>query len=184
MPKTRKQPPAEYLWGKRQGVRQARELDVECVGTGTTIHARTIDLSPTGMLVEAHDGNVPPVGEGDLVPLAYLVAVAFQGGMKAVFSPEVAVRAEIVRVTTSPLDASFLRLGCRFARRLTPLQCRRLGIDQSDAADAALDLRPQRGGEDAEALVPVELVEISARPGKRKPGVKIAPFRERRKREL
>ena len=87
-------------------------------------------------------------------------------------------------MTTSPLDASFLRLGCRFTRRLTPLQCRRLGIDESDAADAALDLLPCKTGDGTSELVPVELVEVSARPGKRKPGVKIAPFRERRKRDL
>ena len=183
MPKTPYHPPAEYLWGKRQAVRQARELDVECVGTGSTIHARTVDLSPGGMLVEARDQDLPPVGPGELVPLAYLVAVAFQGGMKAVFTPEVTVRAEVVRVTTSPLDPGFLRLGCRFLRRLTPRQCRRLGIEEPDEAEAALDLGRSTGDGGGDAVVPVEMLVVAARPGKRKPGVKIAPFRERRKRE-
>lgn len=184
MPKTRHQPPAEYLWGKRHGMREPLEIDVVCVGTGTTLHARTIDLSRGGMLVEVHDADVPPVGAGELVPLAFLVAVAFRGGMKAVLGPDVSVRAEIVRVTTSPVDRGFLRLGCRFRRRLSPRQCRQLGIDASDEADAALDLARAHKDAQEEPILPVELVEVTARPGKRRPTVRLAPLRERRRRDV
>jgi len=179
--KTRKRLQTEYLFGKRHGVREARELDVECVGTGATIRARTVDLSRVGMLVEAHDGTLPPLAEGELVPLALLVAVAFKDGMRATFGSALSVRAEVVRVTTSPEDAGFLRLGCRFTRLLTPRQCRLLGIDDSEGIDASLDLaRTSTDGVTAPVL-PVELVEVSARRGRRKPAVRIAPLRERRR---
>lgn len=183
MSKARKQPPREYLFGKRHGVRQARALDVECVGAGATIQARTIDLSRVGMLVMARDGTIPRVGQGELLPLALLVAVAFKGGMRATFGCDLAVRAEIVRVTTSPVDAGFLRLGCRFTRLLTPRQCRLLGIDASEALDASLDLARTIEDGVADPVLPVELVEVSARQGRRKPAGRLAPLRERRKRD-
>jgi hypothetical protein len=103
VPKTRKQPPASTC-GASAGRAPGPQLDVECVGTGTTIHARTIDLSPTGMLVGPMTERAPG-RRGRLVPLAYLVAVAFQGGMKAVFSPRWRPRGDRPR-DDEPLGAS------------------------------------------------------------------------------
>lgn len=174
-------PPADHLSGKRRWMRQRREVDVVCVGAGTTVRARTIDVSRGGMLVEARDDEVPPVGLGDLVPLAFLVAVAFKDGMKAILGPGMSVRAEVVRVTTSPVDRGFLRLGCRFERALTPRQCAALGIDETDVRDPALDLGSPEDDDAAQLVAPLERTEVTARPGKRRPVLRLAPKRERRR---
>lgn len=126
-------------------------MDVVCVGTGATIRGQTIDISRSGMLVSARDASLPPVGAADLVPLAFLVAAAFSDGMRVVLGPDVTVRAEVLRVTTSPADRGFLRLGLRFRRTLTRQQCAKIGIDETDIPDPSLDLTP-----DLEFAPPVE----------------------------
>jgi hypothetical protein len=128
----------DHLSGKRRWIRQSRVIEVICIGAGGTVRARTVDISRGGVLVEAIDADVPPLGDGDLVPLAYLAAVAFADGMKVVLGPELTVRADVVRVTTSPCERSFLRLGCRFRRPLTAKQSAQLGIDETDVPDPSL----------------------------------------------
>ncbi len=117
-------------------------MEVVCVGAGATVRGQTIDISRSGMLISVRDGSLPPVRAGDLVPLAFLVAVAFADGMRVILGPDVNVRADVLRVTTSPADAEFLRLGCRFRRTLTRQQCAQIGIDETDTPDPSLDLVP------------------------------------------
>lgn len=178
--KNRNALPSDHLSGKRRWTRQSRSIAVVCVGAGSTVRARTIDISRGGVLVEAQHDDVPPVGDGDLVPLAFLVSVAFADGMKVILGQEVSVRADVVRVTTSPVDRSFLRLGCRFRRALTRQQCARLGIDETDVPDPALDLAGD-AEEGAGAPAPAaESLEVTARPGRRKSAASASLRAERR----
>ncbi len=172
--------PPDHLSGKRRWMRQPIVIEAVCVGAGATVRGKTIDVSRGGMLFEAHDGDIPPVGDGDLVPLAFLVAAVFAQGMKAKLGPKVSVLADVIRVTTSPLDRNFLRLGCQFRTPLTRRQCAKLRIDESDVPDPSLDLGPQSldGMEDsAEAG---EVLEVTARPDRRRMARSAAPSENRR----
>ncbi|MFO0934653.1 MAG: PilZ domain-containing protein [Planctomycetota bacterium] len=136
-------PPPEtveaLLTGRRRWTRQARALDVVCAGIGATLRARTVDVSRGGLLAEAVDADVPPLHEGDLMPMAYLAAVAFAKGVTVTLAPDLTVRGDVVRVTTSPKERSFLRLGIRFRRPLTTAQCALLRIDATDRSDPTFD---------------------------------------------
>lgn len=136
-------PPPEtveaLLTGRRRWTRQARALDVVCAGIGATVRARTVDVSRGGLLAEAVDADVPPLHEGDLMPMAYLAAVAFAKGVTVTLAPDLTVRGDVVRVTTSPKERSFLRLGIRFRRPLTTAQCAVLRIDATDRSDPTFD---------------------------------------------
>lgn len=127
------------LTGRRRWTRQARSFDVVCAGIGATVRARTVDVSRGGLLAEAVDGDVPPLHEGDLMPMAYLAAVAFAKGVTVTLAPDLVVRGDVVRVTTSPKQKSFLRLGIRFRRPLTAAQCSVLRIDATDRSDPTFD---------------------------------------------
>jgi len=172
----------DHLSGKRRWLRQPRAIPAVCIGAGATVRGKTIDVSRGGMLFEAHDGDIPPVSDGDLVPLAFLVAVVFAEGMTAKLGKKVTVVADVVRVTTSPLDRNFLRLGCNFRTPLTPRQCARLGIDETDAPDPSLDLDPA-GLDGMQASADAgELIEVTAKPDRRKMARGAAPAQERRAR--
>ncbi|MBL9086080.1 MAG: PilZ domain-containing protein [Planctomycetia bacterium] len=136
-------PPPEtveaLLTGRRRWTRQARVFDVVCEGIGATVRARTVDVSRGGLLAEAVDADVPPLHEGDLMPMAYLAAVAFAKGVTVTLAPNLTVRGDVVRVTTSPKERSFLRLGIRFRRPLTAAQCAVLRIDATDRSDPTFD---------------------------------------------
>lgn len=140
-------PPPEtveaLLTGRRRWTRQARALDVVCAGIGATLRARTVDVSRGGLLAETVDADVPPLHEGDLMPMAYLAAVAFAKGVTVTLAPDLTVRGDVVRVTTSPKERSFLRLGIRFRRPLTAAQCAVLRIDASDRSDPTFDPRDE-----------------------------------------
>jgi hypothetical protein len=139
-------PPPEtveaLLTGRRRWTRQARALDVVCAGIGATLRARTVDVS-RGVLAETVDADVPPLHQGDLMPMAYLAAVAFAKGVTVTLAPDLTVRGDVVRVTTSPKERSFLRLGIRFRRPLTVAQCAVLRIDASDRSDPTFDPRDE-----------------------------------------
>jgi len=173
--------PPDHLSGKRRWMRQPRVIDAVCAGAGATVHGKTIDVSRGGMLFEAHDGDIPPVGDGDLVPLAFLVAAVFAQGMRVKLGSKVSVLADVVRVTTSPLDRNFLRLGCHFRSPLTNRQCVKLGVDQTDAPDPSLDLNPQSIDVAEDTPEVGELLEVTAKEDRRKPARSAASGPERRK---
>ena len=114
-------------------------VSVVCAGIGATVRAKTVDVSRGGLLAEAVDADVPPLHEGDLMPMAYLAAVAFAKGVTVTLAPDLTVRGDVVRVTTSPKERSFLRLGIRFRRPLTAAQCAVLRIDATDRSDPTFD---------------------------------------------
>jgi hypothetical protein len=127
------------LTGRRRWTRQPRRLDVVCAGVGATVRARSVDVSRGGLLAEAVDADVPAIEAGELVPMAHLAALAFAKGVTVTLSADLKVRGDVVRVTTSPQDRSFLRLGIRFRRPLTAAQCAALRIDASDRSDPTFD---------------------------------------------
>lgn len=77
------------------------------------------------------------------MPMAYLAAVAFAKGVTVTLAPDLTVRGDVVRATTSRKERSFLRLGIRFRRPLTVAQCAVLRIDASDRSDPTFDPRDE-----------------------------------------
>ena len=162
--------PPDHLSGKRRWLRQPRVIPAVCVGAGATVHGKTVDVSRGGMLFEAHDGDIPPVGgrrpRAAGVPRGRRVRAGDDGEARQ----EGHRRRRRRPRDHQPLDRNFLRLGCKFRTPLTPRQCAKLGIDQTDAPDPSLDLDPEGLDGMQDCVDAGELLEVTAKPDRRKTG--------------
>jgi len=122
--------------GVRERRRFGKRLDVthpiEVAGRSGGFSGQTVNISRTGVLLWVADDRFIPLAESDnMVLFTERVAEEFGEGLEIRLSQDIALEAEVVRVTRrAEKDTGPVLIACRYARPLTREEWERLGFEK------------------------------------------------------
>jgi len=132
-----KSPPAGLRERRRFGRRLAVSKRVEVAGSSGGFSAQTVNVSRTGVLLWVVDERFLPLAESEnMLLFTERVAEEFGEGLEIRLGEDVALEAEVVRVTRrNEKDVGPVLIACRYARPLSQEEWRRLDLERLPPGD-------------------------------------------------